>query len=249
MQFHPARVWSGAFSSWKSIFFSSFHATLWANDLEGRVLNRVHICGWPFWRNACLGIFTSFWWTGELAIMLHKYSEVALGLCIYVDLVEFCGFFSLEKTAFDSVGRARKGQKHLLSVIVKVLKCLYLHRFLQGFFYCANTWHSLLLNHGVTVQTIQKKWGSNIVIIVIKTVWIVFVFDACHSNCECIICWISITEHLNIFLTVWLLQITVHAKLSINRARPTPVLKWQWMFFSGTSWCFTSLLNKNNQSE
>lgn len=54
--------------------------------------------------------------------MLHKYSEVALGLCIYVDLVEFCGFFSLEKTAFDSVGRARKGQKHLLSVIVKVLK-------------------------------------------------------------------------------------------------------------------------------
>ena len=61
--------------------------------------------------------------------MLHKYSEVALGLCIHVDLVEFCGFFSLEKTAFDSVGRARKGQKHLLSVIVKVLKCLYLHRF------------------------------------------------------------------------------------------------------------------------
>lgn len=99
-----------------------------------------------------------------------------------------------------------------------------------------------------SVQTIQKKWGSNIVIIVIKTVWIVFVFDACHSNCECIICWISITEHLNIFLTVWLLQITVHAKLSINRARPTPILKWQWMFFSGTSWCFTSLLNKNNQN-
>lgn len=91
--------------------------------------------------------------------MLHKYSEVALGLCIYVDLVEFCGFFSLEKTAFDSIGRARKGQKHLLSVIVKVLKCLYLHRFLQGFFYCANTWHSLLLNHGVTLCKRFKRNG------------------------------------------------------------------------------------------
>lgn len=98
-----------------------------------------------------------------------------------------------------------------------------------------------------SVQTIQKKWGSNIVIILIKTVWIVFVFDACHSNCECIICWISITEHLNIFLTVWLLQITVHAKLSINRARPTPVLKWQWMFFFRNFLVFYLLL-KQKQS-
>lgn len=97
------------------------------------------------------------------------------------------------------------------------------------------------------MQTVQKKWGSNAVIIVIKTVWIVFIFDACHSNCECRICWISITGHLNVFLTVWLLQITMLAKLSINRARPTPVMKWQ-LFFSGPSWCFTSLLNKNKQN-